>query len=70
MLSGRSTVVMSRGDDDAEDNALRCCSRLQIQKTATAALLHGTEVLPARAQVRSWPGLGPIGEVSEYQLVL
>eukprot|EP00971_Amphidinium_carterae_P183703 3646640-Amphidinium_carterae.1 len=71
MLSGRSIVVMASGDEGWAYHILeRCCSRLQIQKTATPTLLHGTEVVPATVQVRSWPGLRPKGEVSEYQLVV
>jgi len=56
MLSGRSTVVMGEGDDNADPIVRRCCSRLQIQK--------------ATAQVKNWPGLRPQEEVSEYQLVM
>eukprot|EP00971_Amphidinium_carterae_P249375 4950000-Amphidinium_carterae.1 len=70
MLSGRSTVVMSGGDDDAEAIVGICCFRLEIQGRGTKALVHGAEVVPATAEVRSWPGLRPKGEVSEYQLLV
>eukprot|EP00971_Amphidinium_carterae_P314925 6260327-Amphidinium_carterae.1 len=61
---------MSDGDDYAETIIECCCSRLTIHESGTEALIRGTEVLPATAQVRSWPGLWPGGEVIEYQLVL
>eukprot|EP00971_Amphidinium_carterae_P264842 5253318-Amphidinium_carterae.1 len=51
MLSSRSTVVMADGDFNADVIVGRCCSRLQIQKTGTTALVHGTEVVPTTAQV-------------------
>jgi len=71
MLSGRTTAVMARDGDKAEEIVRECCKRLQIQRSGTTALLHGTEVLPDEAVVRfDWPGLRPEGEVSEYQLIL
>eukprot|EP00971_Amphidinium_carterae_P302134 6002522-Amphidinium_carterae.1 len=76
LLSGRSTVVMSEGDaedlvnDSAEAIVGRCCSRLQIQRRGGETLVHGTEVVPATAEVPDWPGIRPPGEVSEYQLVV
>eukprot|EP00971_Amphidinium_carterae_P307932 6119613-Amphidinium_carterae.1 len=70
MLSGRSTVVTAEGHAIAEDIVGRCCRRLQIQGRGTKALVHGTEVLPARARVRRWSGIRPRGQVTEYQLVL
>eukprot|EP00971_Amphidinium_carterae_P250158 4965959-Amphidinium_carterae.1 len=70
MLSGRSTAVMSDGSDRAEGMVRICCRRLEIQGSGTEKLVHGTEVVPAGAYVGSWPGLPPLGEVSEYQLVV
>eukprot|EP00971_Amphidinium_carterae_P285862 5675883-Amphidinium_carterae.1 len=70
LLSGRSTAVMSTGHDSAKDIVAYCCRRLEIQGGGTEALVNGTEVVPATSQVRSWPGLSPLGEVSEYQLVM
>eukprot|EP00971_Amphidinium_carterae_P170830 3385612-Amphidinium_carterae.1 len=70
LLSGRSTVVMSDGDNNAETIIEHCCRRLTIHESGKEPLIHGTEVLPATAQVRSWPGLRSKGEVSEYQLVM
>eukprot|EP00971_Amphidinium_carterae_P236132 4686148-Amphidinium_carterae.1 len=61
MLSGRSTAVVSGGGDTVDDIIGRCCSRLQIQKTGTTALVHGMEVV-AGARVHGWPGLRPQGE--------
>eukprot|EP00971_Amphidinium_carterae_P290915 5776991-Amphidinium_carterae.1 len=62
MLSGRLTVVMASGDDQAEDIVGRCCHRLTIHKSGQESLVHWTEVVPATAMVRSWPGLRPAGE--------
>eukprot|EP00971_Amphidinium_carterae_P227068 4504131-Amphidinium_carterae.1 len=61
---------MSTGYDQALDIVWQCCSRLAIQESGTETLVHGTKVVPATAQVMSWPGLRPHGEVSEYQLVV
>eukprot|EP00971_Amphidinium_carterae_P081125 1604870-Amphidinium_carterae.1 len=63
-------MAQVKGDDNAEAIVGKCCSRLQIQGRGTEALVHGAEVVPATAMVRSWPGLRQEGEVSEYQLVL
>eukprot|EP00971_Amphidinium_carterae_P233305 4630585-Amphidinium_carterae.1 len=70
MLSGRYTAVMSKGDERAEATVGRCCRRLEIQGRGTEKLVDGTEVVPATARVKNWPGLRPRGEVSEYQLVV
>eukprot|EP00971_Amphidinium_carterae_P079255 1568255-Amphidinium_carterae.1 len=51
MLSGRSTAVMSKGEESAKAIVRRCCSRLQIQGSDTEKLVHGTEVVPATALV-------------------
>eukprot|EP00971_Amphidinium_carterae_P075812 1497989-Amphidinium_carterae.1 len=70
MLSGRSTVVCACGYENAEGIVDKCCRRLTITQSDSEKLVHGTEVVPATAQVGSWPGLRPRGEVSEYQLVV
>mmetsp|Transcript_5370 Transcript_5370/g.11858 ORF Transcript_5370/g.11858 Transcript_5370/m.11858 type:complete len:128 (+) Transcript_5370:13-396(+) len=72
LLSGRSAVVCSCDEDveNAEEIVEACCRRLRISQSGNEKLAHGTEVVPATAQVGSWPGLRPRGEVSEYQLIL
>eukprot|EP00971_Amphidinium_carterae_P214586 4258323-Amphidinium_carterae.1 len=70
MLSGRYTVVCGNDKDLAENIVKECCGRLGMYRSGKEALVHGTEVLPATAIVRRWPGLRPQGEVSEYQLVV
>eukprot|EP00971_Amphidinium_carterae_P270136 5359574-Amphidinium_carterae.1 len=62
MLSGRYTVVCADDDESAEDIVEECCGRLGMERSGKEALVHGTEVLPAGAHVRSWPGLRPAGE--------
>eukprot|EP00971_Amphidinium_carterae_P090945 1800071-Amphidinium_carterae.1 len=70
MLSGRSTVLCASDVENAEEIVDRCCRKMAMQRSGNEALVHGTEVVPATAMVRSWPGLRPKGEVSEYQLVV
>eukprot|EP00971_Amphidinium_carterae_P134918 2673425-Amphidinium_carterae.3 len=36
-----------------------------MDRSGNEKLVHGTEVVPAGARVRSWPGLRPAGEVSD-----
>eukprot|EP00971_Amphidinium_carterae_P290644 5771641-Amphidinium_carterae.1 len=70
MLSGRSTVVCAYDSENSEQIVDQCCSLLGMERSGKEALIQGTEVVPATAWVRSWPGLGPKGELSEYQLVV
>eukprot|EP00971_Amphidinium_carterae_P289869 5755871-Amphidinium_carterae.2 len=63
MLSGRSTVAASRGGfDNVEQILNQCCGHLGMDRSGNEKLVHGTAVVPARAEVRSWPGLRPAGE--------
>eukprot|EP00971_Amphidinium_carterae_P078851 1560105-Amphidinium_carterae.1 len=57
-------------DQTATDVLETACSRLGITKSGKESLVHVTEVVPATALMKDWPGLRPLGEVSEYQLVL
>eukprot|EP00971_Amphidinium_carterae_P250753 4977619-Amphidinium_carterae.1 len=70
MLSGRSTTVLANAEESVEEIVSQCCGLLEIHERGTEALVHGTEVVPATAQVRNWPDIRPQGEVSEYQLVV
>eukprot|EP00971_Amphidinium_carterae_P228644 4535178-Amphidinium_carterae.1 len=64
MLSGRYTVVVASRyhGEGALGIVPRCCSRLGITRSGTETLLHGTEIVPAKARVRDWPGLRRPGE--------
>eukprot|EP00971_Amphidinium_carterae_P045481 894982-Amphidinium_carterae.1 len=66
MLSGRSTAVLANEEESVEEIVTQCCIRLRVglraHECGTESLLHGTEVVPATAQVRNWPGLRPQGE--------
>eukprot|EP00971_Amphidinium_carterae_P229853 4561109-Amphidinium_carterae.1 len=62
MLSGRSIVVMSTGFDNVEQILGECCRRLGMDRSGNEKLVHDTEVVPAGAEVGSWPGLRPAGE--------
>eukprot|EP00971_Amphidinium_carterae_P061855 1224922-Amphidinium_carterae.1 len=70
MLSGRCTAVLAGGCRSASNIVEECCRRLAIHRSGTERVVHGTEVVPNAARVSDWPGLGPKGEVSEYQLVV
>eukprot|EP00971_Amphidinium_carterae_P197557 3920762-Amphidinium_carterae.1 len=72
MLSGRCVCHVTRGISDFEDVQFIvqcCCNRLGIERRGTETLLHGMDVIPARAIVCEWPGIR-LGEVCEYQLVV
>eukprot|EP00971_Amphidinium_carterae_P156647 3105193-Amphidinium_carterae.1 len=70
MLSGRSTVVMSTAFHNVEQIVERCCRRLGMDRSGNEKLVHGTEVVPARASMENWPGFLRQGQVSEYQLIV
>eukprot|EP00971_Amphidinium_carterae_P004215 84189-Amphidinium_carterae.1 len=69
MLSGRSTVVAALGSNSVFVVLQRCRMRLGLA-SGTMELQHGLERVHADANVRDWPGIQPVGEISEYQLVL
>eukprot|EP00971_Amphidinium_carterae_P230050 4565784-Amphidinium_carterae.1 len=57
--------------DRADYVIRRCCKMLDLdQRGARYSLVHGNDVVPAMAEVQDWPGIRPLGEVSEYQLVV
>eukprot|EP00971_Amphidinium_carterae_P260124 5160940-Amphidinium_carterae.1 len=46
------------------------CARLALPHRGSEQLLHGTGEIPARTNVEDWPGVVPLGEITEYQLIL
>eukprot|EP00971_Amphidinium_carterae_P133877 2652636-Amphidinium_carterae.1 len=76
MLSGRSTVVVATlsarfGQSDAEVVLHICRERLGVDVDgSTMELWHGLESVPDDECVEHWPGVQPLGEISEYQLLL
>eukprot|EP00971_Amphidinium_carterae_P147616 2925763-Amphidinium_carterae.1 len=56
MLSGRSTVLVSKGHDFLDSMVERCCRRLGMNVSGTETLLCGTEAVLDGAEVRDWPG--------------
>eukprot|EP00971_Amphidinium_carterae_P337570 6474444-Amphidinium_carterae.1 len=76
MLSGRSTVVVAGDDEDVEDVLILCRWRLgRADDGTTMDLWHGSgEKVPDdeyRIQyVEDFPGVQPLGEISEYQLLV
>eukprot|EP00971_Amphidinium_carterae_P112089 2220206-Amphidinium_carterae.1 len=71
MLSGRSTVVAASYNLDTQLVLVMCRRRLGLgDGETTRELWHGSNKVPTDALVRDWPGLGPRGEISEYQLVV
>eukprot|EP00971_Amphidinium_carterae_P118035 2338524-Amphidinium_carterae.1 len=70
MLSGRSTVVAADSDDHVEHVLAQCRERLGLADDAMQ-LWHGSgERVPDDTEVRDWPGVQPLGEISEYQLLV
>eukprot|EP00971_Amphidinium_carterae_P095767 1895138-Amphidinium_carterae.1 len=71
MLSGSSTVVAAYGDWSVESVLTWCRWRLGLPDDGTSLeLLHGSESVPADADVKDFPGVQPLGDISAYQLVL
>eukprot|EP00971_Amphidinium_carterae_P248154 4926967-Amphidinium_carterae.1 len=72
MLSGRSTVVAARDYDDVDEVLVVFRWRLGLADDgARMELWHGSaERVPADGtEVQDWPGIQPLGEISEYELV-
>eukprot|EP00971_Amphidinium_carterae_P171672 3403459-Amphidinium_carterae.2 len=69
MLSGRSTVVAACDYQDSENILAACCSRLGLANGTIMEFWHGSERVPLDARLSDWPGIRPLGELSEYQLV-
>eukprot|EP00971_Amphidinium_carterae_P133076 2635125-Amphidinium_carterae.1 len=71
MLSGTSTVVAARSDEDVGDVLCMCKWRLAALTGTTMELLHGQERVSGYCTiVRDWPGVQPTGEITEYQLLV
>eukprot|EP00971_Amphidinium_carterae_P265442 5265817-Amphidinium_carterae.1 len=72
MLSGRSTVVAALGFRNVQNVLAECRRRLGLPNDdARMELRHGSgEMVPEDAYVREWPGIQPLGMISEYQLVV
>eukprot|EP00971_Amphidinium_carterae_P291352 5784581-Amphidinium_carterae.1 len=74
MMSGRHAIVLSPWNLHArlstEEVLEECCEKLGISSTGSMCLVSGDDVVPARTDVRDWPGIGVLGEISEYQLVV
>eukprot|EP00971_Amphidinium_carterae_P125489 2485863-Amphidinium_carterae.1 len=76
MISGKRTFVLRAepllaGFGGTTESVLDdCCQRLGLSRRGRENLVHGNVVIPPRASVRDFPGLRPLGEISEYQLVV
>mmetsp|Transcript_41597 Transcript_41597/g.75414 ORF Transcript_41597/g.75414 Transcript_41597/m.75414 type:complete len:233 (-) Transcript_41597:57-755(-) len=72
LLSGRYTYrVTGRNPIVSACDILRwCCKRLGLCCSGSEALIHGTTIVPSNAIVEDWPGIQPLGQISEYQLVV
>eukprot|EP00971_Amphidinium_carterae_P234922 4661701-Amphidinium_carterae.1 len=66
MLSGRSTVVAARHDEDVKQVLDTARERLGLPEDgATMELWHGSgERVPEYEVVQDWPGIQPRGEIS------
>mmetsp|Transcript_45611 Transcript_45611/g.83518 ORF Transcript_45611/g.83518 Transcript_45611/m.83518 type:complete len:235 (-) Transcript_45611:77-781(-) len=74
MLSGKHAFALYRGAQTDSVKARhvlqKCCERLELDKRDTAKLVHGSEMIPPGTSLADFPGLQPLGEVSDYQLVV
>eukprot|EP00971_Amphidinium_carterae_P069341 1372217-Amphidinium_carterae.1 len=71
MLSGRSMVVVSDDREDAEDVLCGLRLWLNLPDDSMLELWHGQDRVPEDGKiVRDWPGIQPLGEISEYQLLV
>eukprot|EP00971_Amphidinium_carterae_P130856 2592242-Amphidinium_carterae.1 len=74
MLSGRSTVVVASDGWDVEIVLDECHRRLCLADDGAAMELWDLsgEKVPDddETEVRDWPSVQPLGEISEYQLLL
>eukprot|EP00971_Amphidinium_carterae_P209355 4152818-Amphidinium_carterae.1 len=74
MLSGRSTVVAAEGNANVGSVLAESRRRLGLEEDgARMELWHGSgERVPddRRTEVQDWPGIQPLGEISEYDLVV
>eukprot|EP00971_Amphidinium_carterae_P261661 5191067-Amphidinium_carterae.1 len=83
-LSGRSTMVAAGSYLEIADGVAsyrynevwevlrKCRNRLGLSdEGGTMELWHGSDRVPADGtQVTDWPGIQPLGEISEYQLLV
>eukprot|EP00971_Amphidinium_carterae_P110818 2195207-Amphidinium_carterae.1 len=75
MLSGRYTCqfvpfVDAQFSFTANIALLNACAALGIKRNGVEVLVKGAEVIPLDAAVQDWPGLSPLGDISEFQLVV
>eukprot|EP00971_Amphidinium_carterae_P320326 6367543-Amphidinium_carterae.1 len=71
MLSGRSTVVAAWDSWTVEHVLARCRKRLALSDDgATMELWHGSERVPDGTGPKDWPGVQPLGEITECQLLV
>eukprot|EP00971_Amphidinium_carterae_P181912 3609820-Amphidinium_carterae.1 len=74
MLSGRYTCQFAPFVDArvilARRVILRACAALGIRRNGAEKLVNGADVIPLDAAVQDWPGLRPLGDISEFQLVV
>eukprot|EP00971_Amphidinium_carterae_P012211 240272-Amphidinium_carterae.1 len=71
MLSGTSTVVAVGSHWDVQSLLHKARERLAALDGTTMELWHGQDRVPDDGtRVRSFPGLQPRGEITEYQLIV
>mmetsp|Transcript_10478 Transcript_10478/g.18927 ORF Transcript_10478/g.18927 Transcript_10478/m.18927 type:complete len:197 (+) Transcript_10478:21-611(+) len=70
MMSGRTTLITSGFYEFARDVVQRCCFKLGVAYRGNEQLYSGSTVVPAGCYACQWPGIQPLGEITEYQLVV
>eukprot|EP00971_Amphidinium_carterae_P012761 251500-Amphidinium_carterae.1 len=69
-MSGRYTCVVAFRDNETEHLIGLACARLALPGRGSERLLHGTSQIPAQTEVEDWPGVVPLGEITDFQLLV
>eukprot|EP00971_Amphidinium_carterae_P210982 4186501-Amphidinium_carterae.1 len=70
LMSGRYTCVAATFIDNTERIITLACARLALRCCGSERLVQGTSVVGAQTAVHDWPGVAPLGEITEYQLIV
>eukprot|EP00971_Amphidinium_carterae_P144357 2861075-Amphidinium_carterae.1 len=72
LLSGRYACQFVQFVEEVTGNNVLsfACEALGIERRGAEVLVSGADVIPLDALVRDWPGLRPLGDISEFQLVV
>eukprot|EP00971_Amphidinium_carterae_P038951 765583-Amphidinium_carterae.1 len=69
-MSGRYTCVAAFKSKLTQWVIREACTRLALPFRGSEQLLQGTNAVPAQLVVQHWRGVAPVGEITEYQLIV